>query len=230
MTDDGSTRPDTPSALGSLQVLARGSAHLTDSLEHVEIYTPHGLLTWFAHRAAEPRAAIVTCGGAIGGVLGPGHALYHVLGERWRERGVNTYRVGYRIPNDLDRCAHDVACAVETAIADGAERVVVMGHSFGGAAAIRAAVVQQAEVTGVVTFATQSGGCEVAGALHGRPLLLFHGDRDEILGMENSEMVRMLAGSGELVTLPNDGHLLGKSDAAILDHLDDWLPEVLGTA
>ena len=211
-----------------MQVFARSSVALTDRLDHVEIYGPHGLLTWFVHRADDVRAAIVTCGGAIGGVLGPGHGLYHVLGERWRERGVNTYRVGYRIPNDLDRCAHDVACAVETAIADGAERVVVMGHSFGGAAVIRAAVVQQDEVTGVVTFATQSGGCEVAGALHGRPLLLFHGDRDEILGMENSEMVRMLAGSGEVVILPNDGHLLGKSDDAIVDRLDAWLPDVLG--
>ena len=36
-------------------------------------------------------------------------------------------------------------------------------------------------VAGVVTFATQSAGCEVAGGLAGRPLLLFHGDRDEIL-------------------------------------------------
>ena len=34
---------------------------------------------------------------------------------------------------------------------------------------------------GVVTFATQSAGCEAAGALAGRPLLLFHGDRDELL-------------------------------------------------
>jgi pimeloyl-ACP methyl ester carboxylesterase len=71
---------------------------------------------------------------------------------------VATYRVGYRVPNDLDRCAHDVACAVEMAVADGAERVVVMGHSFGGAVAIRVAVVMTEEVHGVVTFATQSAG------------------------------------------------------------------------
>ena len=102
-----------------------------------------------------------------------------------------------------------------------------MGHSFGGAAAIRAAVVMTASVVGVVTFATQSAGCEVAGALRGRPLLLFHGDRDELLPAEASYMVQAIAGSGEVVILPGDGHLLGRSDDAIIERLDEWLPTVL---
>ena len=95
----------------------------------------------------------------------------------------------------------------------GAERIVVMGHSFGGAVAIRTAVLMPASVVGVVTFATQSAGCEVAGALAGRPLLLFHGDRDELLPPESSQMVQTIAGSGEVVLLPGDGHVLAKSDA-----------------
>lgn len=218
-----------PSALGSLQVFARSSVETSPGREHVEIYTPHGLLTLHVSRPdGAPRAAIVACGGAMGGVLGPGHGLYHRLGETWAARGVVTYRVGYRIPNDLDRCAHDVACAVEMARADGAQHVVVMGHSFGGAVAVRVAVVMTEEVHGVVTFATQSAGCEVAGALAGRPLLLFHGERDELLPLQASEMVRMIAGSGELVVLPNDGHLLGRSDDVIAERLGEWLPPVLG--
>ena len=79
-------------------------------------------------------------------------------------------------------------------------------------------------VAGVVTFATQSAGCEVAGGLDGRPLLLFHGERDEILPIEASEMVRMIAGRGELVRLPGDGHALGRSGDAIQERLDEWLP------
>ena len=214
-----------------MQVFARSSVELTPGLEHTEIYTPHGLLTVFAHQPATgtpPSAAIVACGGAMGGVLGPGHALYQRLGAHWPGRGVAVYRVGYRVPNDLDRCAHDVACAVEMAVETGARRVVVMGHSFGGAVAVRVAVVMTTEVAGVVTFATQSAGCEVAGALAGRPLLLFHGDRDELVPPQSSEMVKMLAGTGDLVVLPGDGHLLGRSDEIIVERLDDWLPAVLG--
>jgi pimeloyl-ACP methyl ester carboxylesterase len=104
-----------------------------------------------------------------------------------------------------------------------------MGHSFGGAVAIRAAVVMSASVVGVVTFATQSAGCEVAGGLGGRPLLLFHGDRDELLPPESSHMVQAIAGAGDVVILPGDGHLLAKSDAVLTERLDEWLPDVLRT-
>lgn len=221
-----------PSALASLQVFARSTATLAPGLDHTEIYTPHGLLTVLAHHpdpATRAPVAIVMGGGAMGGLLGPGHALYQRLGDAWAARGVASYRVGYRIPNDLDRCAHDMACAVEMAAEAGAERVVLMGHSFGGAVAIRVAVVMTDLVAGVVTFATQSGGCEVAGALAGRPLLLFHGDRDEILPMQASEMVQMIAGSGDLVVCEGDGHLLGRSDELIVGRLDEWLPAALGT-
>ena len=58
------------------------------------------------------------------------------------KNGVRGVRIDYRSPNDLDRCAHDLACGVEWARDAGAARIVVMGHSFGGAVAIRAAVVK----------------------------------------------------------------------------------------
>jgi pimeloyl-ACP methyl ester carboxylesterase len=103
-----------------------------------------------------------------------------------------------------------------------------MGHSFGGAVAVRVGVGLSAMVAGVVTFATQSAGCELAAGLEGKPLLMFHGERDEILPIEASEMVRMIAGHGELVRLPGDGHLLAKSGDIMWERLEEWLPTVLG--
>jgi hypothetical protein len=231
--------PTNPTALEALRPLGESSIEMatteTTRLTHREIYTTRGLLTMLVHEPARERervtaAAIVAGGGAMGGLLGPGHGLYHQLGVSWAARGVTFVRVGYREPNNLDLCAHDLACGVETARDAGGERVVLMGHSFGGAAAIRAAVVMPASVVGVVTFATQSAGCEVAGALHGRPLLLFHGERDELLPADASYMVQAIAGSGEVVILPGDGHLLGRSDDAITERLDEWLPAVLAVA
>ena len=233
---DGTTPagdPTDPTALQALHPLATSEVEVAPTLVHREVYTTRGLLSVFWHRPPvddlAPRgAAVVACGGAMGGVLGPGHGLYHHLGERWAARGVPFLRVGYREPNNLDLCAHDLACGVELARDAGAGRVVVMGHSFGGAVAIRAAVVMPVSVVGVVTFATQSAGCEVAGALGGRPLLLFHGDRDELLPPESSWIVQAMAGTGEVVMLDGDGHLLAKSDAVITERLDAWLPAVLG--
>lgn len=227
---DGASTP-----LDALGVIGSQDVMVTPSLRHVEMYTARGLLTLLWHEPAAAGvvhpAAIVLCGGAMGGLLGPADGMYHRLGVAWSERGVPVLRVSYRRPNDLDACALDVAAAVQMAVgAGGAERVVVMGHSFGGAVAVRVGVGLRPFVAGVVTFATQSAGCEVAGGLEGAPLLLFHGERDEILPIEASEMVRMIAGTGELVRLPGDGHLLAKSGEAMWERLEAWLPEVLALA
>jgi predicted alpha/beta hydrolase family esterase len=212
--------------------LASQDVMITEQLRHVEMYTMRGLLTILWHEPAEDRvavpAALVLCGGAMGGLLGPAEGLYHRLGVEWARRGMPVLRVSYRVPNDLDACCVDVAAAVQLAVgAGGAERVVVMGHSFGGAVAVRVGVGLHEVVAGVVTFATQSAGCEVAGGLGTTPLLLFHGDRDEILPFESSEMVRMIAGAGEVVRLPGDGHLLAKSGDVIWERMEQWLPGVL---
>ncbi len=221
-----------PTPLDALQVMASSDVMLTPSLRHVEMYTMRGLLTLLWHEPVEgvevQPGALVLCGGAMGGLLGPGDALYHRLGEAWSQRGVPVLRVSYRKPNDIDLCSVDLAAAVQLAIGGaGADKVVLMGHSFGGAIAVRVAVGLDEMVAGVVTFATQSAGCEVAGGLGDKPLLLFHGERDEILPIEASEMVQMIAGSGRLVRLPGDGHLLAKSDAVIWEHLEEWLPPLV---
>jgi predicted esterase len=216
--------------LHALGVIASQSVMVTPSLRHVEMFTMRGLVTVLWHHVPAGRevqpAAIVACGGAMGGLLGPAEGLYQGLGDVWAERGVSVLRVSYRRPNDMDACCLDVAAAVQLVADSGAERVVVMGHSFGGAVAVRTAVVMD-EVAGVVTFATQSAGCEVAPGLRGRPLLLFHGDQDEILPLDSSRIVAAMAGVGEVVVCEGDGHLLAHSGKQMWDRLESWLPEVL---
>jgi hypothetical protein len=229
MSDDGPHRKAPSTPLEALEVFGTQEARLTPSLRHIEMYCGRGLLTLLWHEppeGVEPAgSAIVCCGGAMGGLIGPGEGLYQQLGELWSARGVPVLRVSYRKPNDLEACTVDLAAAVQLAIGAGAaDRVVTMGHSFGGAVAVRVGVGLREMVAGVVTFATQSAGCEVAAGLGGRPLLMFHGERDEILPVEASEMVRMIAGSGELVRIPTDGHALAKSGPVLLERLEEWLP------
>ena len=216
--------------LHALNVLATQSVMITRTLRHVELFTVRGLVSLLWHqvpagRTAQP-AAIVACGGAMGGLLGPAEGLYQHLGDTWSDRGIPVVRVSYRRPNDLDACCLDVAAAVQLVADAGAQRVVVMGHSFGGAVAVRVGVVMD-EVVGVVTFATQSAGCEVAPGLRGKPLLLFHGDNDEILPIESSHVVAAMAGRGEVVVCEGDGHLLTHSAMSMTARLDEWLPSVL---
>ena len=218
---------DRPLPFDLLGSLAIQEVELTPLLRHVEVYTRGGLLTLFWHGEAEAERVVVCCGGAMGGLLGPANGLFHDLGVSLADQGIATLRVGYRRPNHLEECVLDVAAACDLASRAGGKRFVTMGHSFGGAVAIGAAVALPHSVVGVATLATQSAGCEIAGGLDGRPLLLLHGDRDELLPAVCSETVRMMAGSGELVVLPGAGHLLTQAATELRSKLGTWLPEVL---
>ncbi len=217
------------SPLELLEAIAREEVIINDNLRHLEIYTMRGLLTILWHGPIDAERVVVMAGGGMGGLLGPAGGLYHDLGVTFAAAGIGTMRVGYRKPNDLVRCVHDVAAAADLASRAGASRFVTVGHSFGGAVAIQAAMVLGQHCRGVVTLATQSAGCEDAGQLRDDvPVLLLHGDRDEILPPDASYMVRMLIGHGEVELLTGTGHLLSEVGDRLRSRLGDWIPTQLG--
>lgn len=222
----GQDRPETP--LDALGIMASQQAIIGPHLRHVEMYTRRGLLSllWHEPDGEAQKVAVVMVGGAMGGMLGPGDSLFHALGEKLVTQGVPSIRLSYRKPNDMDSCCVDTAAAVQLLVGSGADAVVVMGHSFGGAVAIRVAVGLSAMVCGVVTFATQSAGCEIASGLHSTPLLMFHGDCDSILPLEASEVVRSIAGTGDLHIMNGDDHLLAKSHDVMFSTTMNWLGTV----
>lgn len=214
-----------------LGVLARQSVEVAPDLVHHELFTMQGLLTVLWHGPPDAERAVVMVGGAMGGLLGPADGLYHDLGRAFAEQGIASLRVSYRAPNDFGRCVHDALAAADIAARQGARRFVTVGHSFGGAVAVQLGMAMGDFTAGVVALATQSAGCEDAEGLAGTPMLLFHGDRDEILPPFASEVVHQLAGGhGELVVLPGDGHLLARSGELLRERLGTWIPERLGSA
>lgn len=194
------------------------------------MYTRRGLLTLLWHGTRTESSYVVMGGGAMGGVLGPADGAFHDLGVAFAADGIGCVRVGYRMPNDLAECVLDMAAATDLAARAGGERFVTVGHSFGGAVALGCAMALPAHVVGVVTLSTQSAGCENVAELYGTPMLLLHGDRDEILPPMCSEVVNELAGgTGEVVILPGAGHLLNQGETAgeVRRRLLDWIPKTL---
>ncbi len=211
-----------------LGVLARQSVEVAPGLRHLELFTMQGLLTVLWHGPPDAERAVIAVGGAMGGLLGPADGLYHDLGRRFADEGIATLRVSYRQPNDFARCVHDALAVADLAARQGTTRFVTMGHSFGGAVAVQLGMAMGDFTRGVVTLATQSAGCEDAEGLAEIPMLLFHGDRDEILPAFASEVVHQLAGGhGELVILPGAGHLLVEAGDELRGRLEDWIPERL---
>jgi dienelactone hydrolase len=210
-----------------LEALARQEVQLAPGLRHLEIYTLRGLLTVLWHGDADAEDVVVACGGAMGGLLGPASGLYQHLGEELAapRSGTSLLRVSWRRPNDLDLCTVDLLAAADLAARAGGRRFVTMGHSFGGAVAVRAGIAMGEWTAGVVTFATQSAGCEEAAAL-GAPLLLFHGDRDELLPVMASEVVQHLAGgetAADLVVCSGAGHLLSEAGDELRAQVPAWI-------
>ncbi len=220
--------PEPRSPLELLEALVVEEVEIAPGLAHLEIYTLRGLLTLLWHGDRDASRVLVTCGGGMGSLLGPADALYHWLGVELAARGMGTIRVGYRKPNDLARCMHDVAAASDLASRSGGRRFVTMGHSFGGAVALQAGIVLGEHCAGVVTLATQSAGCEMAAEIGATPLLLLHGTHDEILPPETSNVVQMLAGHGEVVLLPGTGHLLTESADEVRERTLAFVTEQLG--
>jgi pimeloyl-ACP methyl ester carboxylesterase len=218
--------------LDRLEALARQEIVISPTFRHLEVFTARGLLTLLWHGDPAASSAVVLGGGAMGGLLGPADGFYHWLGEELGSAGSTTsvLRVGWRRPNDLELCTLDLLAVADLAARAGAERFVLGGHSFGGAVAVRAGALIGEWVAGVVTFATQSAGCEGAGGLTA-PLLAFHGDRDELLPPVCSHLVAELAGGeAEVVVCEGAGHLLAEAAKELRATVPAWVRARLGQA
>ncbi len=214
-----------PGPLELLEALARQEVEVSPVFRHLEVFTMRGLLTVLWHGDTDADAVVVLGGGAMGGLLGPSDGLYHWLGEELGTSGsgIGVLRVGWRRPSDLDLCTLDLLAAADLAARAGAERFVTGGHSFGGAIAVRAAMAMGNWTRGVITFATQSAGCEEAGGLSA-PLLAYHGDRDEILPMVSSQVVASLVGGpAEVIVCEGTGHLLTEAGDRLRAEVPTWI-------
>ncbi len=179
------------------------------------------------YRAPEAHAAVLCVGGVGGGFDTPSVGLYERLGEFLPPSGVALLRVRYRNPTDLEGAVQDVRAGVRFLTEDlGLSRIALVGHSFGGAVVIRAAVSEPA-VTSVVTLAAQAYGTADAKEL-GRPVLLLHGTEDDILPDACSiDLARRIGGLARLRLHEGAGHGLDEFPNEVLSQVESFLMETL---
>lgn len=169
--------------------------------------------------------AAVLLSGAGGGFDGPADRLYQALAAALRERRVSTLRLDYRQPGEFDECLLDAMGALSFLKGIGAERVVVAGHSFGGAVAIRAGTLAPI-VSGVVAMSSQLHGAREVADLAPRPLLLVHGMDDQVLEATASETIYAWAEEPKRIVLyAGTGHSLIQCREELLELLSGWIPE-----
>ena len=148
--------------------------------ERVALETDRGVIECRYHDAPAGDAAVLWVFGAGGGLGGPAGGVYERLGGQLAPEGLASLQVAYRRPADLPECVHDVLAGVAFLGSLGRGRVVLVGHSFGGAAVITAGAASEA-VIAVAALSSQLAGTGDAPRLAPRPLLVAHGTADEIL-------------------------------------------------
>jgi len=166
-------------------------------------------------------------GGTDGGFMGPADGIYETLATDLLTYGISSLRLSFRIltaPGILEEAAFDALEGIRYLQRQGVRRIALVGHSFGGAVAITAAVLANGGIAGVVTLATQSAGTQLAGRLAPTPLLLVHGSQDRRLPPECSRYVYRLAREPkELVILEGARHSLRQRREELRQLVRSWL-------
>ena len=221
-------RQDAPRQNPLLDAVHEGSS--PQGFELVRLVTRRGPVETRLYPVPAPRAAVF-----VGGVGGdwdtPANALYPRLCADLPGEGVACLRLNFRDPTDLSESECDLLAAVEYFQRRHVEAVALIGHSFGGAAAIRAAA-RCGAVRTVVTLASQSYGAERVTELGPRCSTFFlHGLEDRTLSPNCSVHLHQAARDPKrLELIGGTGHSLEEAAERVYRELRGWIVERLRQA
>jgi pimeloyl-ACP methyl ester carboxylesterase len=195
--------------------------------EGLLLRTDRGDLQAILHPAPEAQYGVIWVGGARGGFGRPGQGAYARLADVLQRDRISSLRLCYRHPNVLPECALDVLAGVAYLTQGGAQPVVLVGHSFGGAVVITAGALH-APVAGVVALAPQTYGARLAGQLAPRPLLVVHGKADTRLPYTCGVQIYHWAQEPkQLVLYEGAEHRLDECAPELDQLLTQWIPATL---
>jgi len=165
---------------------------------------------------------VIWVSGASGGFDGPANSMYRVVGDDLAP-GITSVRANYREPNNLIECVMDTLAVVSFLAGTGHTDIVLVGHSFGGAVVIKAAPFSE-NVKGVIALSSQTYGASEAFEVSPRPLLLVHGESDEVLSSESSKRIFDWAKEPkELKLYPGLGHGLREEPEEVQSFVSEWI-------
>lgn len=193
----------------------------------VELNTTRGVITMHLYPCEGKTGTAIYLGGAAGGVRGPANEVYVRLGRELVQEGVTSLRVEYRKPGEFEECVVDAMAACSFLKGIGATATVIVGHSFGGAVAVKAGELADL-AAGVVGMSSQRFGTQDVQQL-GKPLLLIHGSNDDILDRAASDDIYGRAEEPkQLVILEGAGHGLLEAADDVHAILRDFITHAVG--
>ena len=185
------------------------------------------VLCRYYHTPGEKKAVIFV-GSNIGGFDSPGNDLYPHLCESLQLQNISSLRIQYRYPDDLVECALDVLAGITFLERFNIKDIGLIGHSFGGAVVLQAAVAASDIVRTIATLATQIEGAEVVTLLEDASILFIHGTDDKVFPLFNSEYIHDIAASRkQLLLLEGAGHNFDTAGYDLHGFIRAWMIENL---
>jgi len=204
------------------------TAELPGNMMRLILNTSRGDIPCVFHHCQGNTGGVIWICGALGGLDGPSFGIFSMLSDELVNEGISSLRLHYRIPGDLSECVLDVLVGVHFLKSLKIDRVVVAGHSFGGAVAIMAGTLSP-EVKGVIGLSSQTYGAQDVAKLAPKPLLLIHGERDRNLPVKCSQLIYEWANEPkELVIYKGSGHFLRECHHELHDLIKGWLVDKVG--
>ena len=106
------------------------------------------------------------------------------------------------------------------------KRVILVGHSFGGAVAISAAT-QSPNIIGLAVLASQTVGTSAVGDLAGKAILLLHGDADAVTSEAGSrELYELAQEPRKLILYPGCGHEFDECREQVAHDMLAWIRDL----
>lgn len=198
----------------------------SDGSVRIDLVTDDGTISCRSFPASYGDSAVLWVFGAGGGWGGPARGVYARLGRQLAAEGTTSLEVAYRYPAQLRPCVLDVLAGVEWLASEDRKRIVLVGHSFGGAVVIQSAGSKC--VIAVAAMSSQLHGARNIGELRGKPVLLVHGQADEVLPDLCSRTLYDLACEPKkLILYPGCRHGLDECQDALDRDLLTWLRDAV---
>jgi fermentation-respiration switch protein FrsA (DUF1100 family) len=198
-----------------------------EGIDRVRLITRKGAIPGRLQPTSGDRAVLWVFGSG-GGLGGPAGGLYTRLGQQLRVRDVTSLELDYRHPGDLEESVADVLVGLGYLESLGKSRIVLVGHSFGGAVVINAGAISTL-VVAIAALSSQTGGTAAVGTLSPRPVIFIHGSADEVLSDRCSRDLHARAGEPkELILYPGCRHGLDQCRESLDRDLTRWLERALG--
>ena len=198
----------------------------SDSIKDIQLNNDGAVVAGRIHEALGDTAVLYVFGSG-GGLGGPAGGIYERMAIKFQPLGVTSLQLDYRRPGHFEDCVDDVLFGIEYLSGLAKTKIVLVGHSFGGAVVIRSGILSDV-VAAVAALSSQTLGAEKVADLSPKPLLLIHGTGDEVLPYSCSMFLYKEAlEPKEMILYEGCRHGLDQCRDDLDKAMTSWLTEVL---